>query len=269
MSHSFAPRFLVPMAVGIAFAVLRKYVPPPRMEELPKDFSIAELSVRFRSTQWNIGLALLLMGAVFAWVTHALLVSLNLWFAAREGPAYFQLLPSSTIWWFFPGFGALTMCWGIAISIWMLFASRETVATYIVWTNVRSGFDTTKALRWMALLVALPIGILTLLAVPMHTTLHANEMRIREYASMSSLKYDYGDARRIAVISGFRDRDGKFTSRATVIIEFADGRRWSSAANRDFEREIDQGLVQFLAGKIHLPVEQADTANDLRPPLKE
>jgi hypothetical protein len=163
----------------------------------------------------------------------------------------------------------LTICWDVTLSIWLLFASRDTVATYILWTNVRSGFDTTKTIRWMAILIALPIGVLTALAVPMHTTLHANEMRIREYASLSSLKYDYADARRVAMISGFRDRDSKFTPRATVIIEFTDGRRWSSAANRDFEHEIDNGLVRFLAEKIHLSIEQADTANDLRPPLKE
>lgn len=268
-AYSFAPRLLVPMAVGIAFAVLRRYLPPPKIEVLPRHFSIEDLNVQFRSAQWIVGLALFLVGGVVAWITHAVLVSLNLWFAAREGSAYFQLLPSSAIWWFFPGFGALTVCWELTLSIWMLFANRETVGTYILWTNVRSGFDTTKALRWMAVLIALPIGIITVLAVPMHTTLHANEMRIREYGSLSSLKYDYADARRMAVIGGFRDRDGKFTSRATVIIEFADGRRWSSASNSDFEREIDEGFIQFLAKKIHLPVEQAETANDLRPPLKE
>lgn len=121
----------------------------------------------------------------------------------------------------------------------------------------------------MAVLIALPIGVLTALAVPMHTTLHANEMRIREYASLSSLKYAYADARRLAVISGFRGLDGRFNSRATVILEFADGRRWSSAANRDFEPQVEKGLVQFLAEKTNLSVEHAETGNDLSPPLRE
>src|SRR5690242_13450223 len=110
-AYAFAPRRFIPLAVGLAFAVLRKYVPPPRVEELTKDFSIEELNVRFGTAQWIVGLALLLVGAIFAWLSHALLASLNLWFAAREGPAYFQLLPAPAIWWFFPGFAALTMCW--------------------------------------------------------------------------------------------------------------------------------------------------------------
>lgn len=146
-AYSFAPRLFVPIAIGIAFAVLRKYVPPPRIEELPKDFSIEELNVRFGIAQWIVGLALLLVGAIFAWLSHALLVSLNLWFAEREGVAYFQLLPASAIWWFFPGFAALTLCWDITLSIWLLFSSRDTVTTYILWTNVRSGFNTTKTIR--------------------------------------------------------------------------------------------------------------------------
>jgi hypothetical protein len=257
------PRILVPAAVALAFVLLRKYMHGSKSTELPRGVSLEELEDRFSSINWVVYPGMAFVGVTFAWITYKCFVALNQFFAAREGPAYFRLLPSPWIWLFFPIFGALSLSWEITLFIWAMFATPQTADLYIRWTNLKAGFNSTKALRWVALLVALPIGIFTLLALPMHTTLHAEEMRIRQYASSSSLKYSYKDARRLAVVNGLRDRDGKFKPRADIIVEFADGYRWSSAANRDFTSVVDTDLLNFLVAKTRLPVEDAETEGDL------
>lgn len=259
------PRILVPFAVAVSFALLRKYLPAARSAELPRSLSIDDLNSRFRYAQWAVGFAMFFTAVTLAWITHKCLVSLSLFFAAAEGPASFQLLPSPAIWWFLPGLGAVALCWEITLYCWSLFGDGETIARYVTWSNVRTGFDSTKALRWTALVLVLPIAVLTLLAVPMHSTLHKDAIHVRHYASLSSLRYPYKDARRLAVVNGIRMRDGKFTPRAEVLIRFADGSRWSSADNRDYERDVDQDLVAFLAQETQLPVEYAETEADLTP----
>jgi len=260
--YSFSPAILVPIAVAIAFALLRRYL-APGSPTLSHGVSMAELDSRFASMNWLIYLGMLLVGVIFGSVAYKSLVALNGLFAASEGPAYFRLLPSRSIWWFFPIFGALSLSWEITLFIWALFSKRQTVDLYIKWTSLKAGFDSTRTLRWMALLIALPTGVLTLLATPMHTTVHADEMRIRQYASLSSLKYRYKDARWMAIVKGFRERGGKFDGRAEILVKFADGYTWSSAANRDFTPTIDQKLVDFLSAKMNLPIQYAETESDL------
>ncbi len=88
-------------------------------------------------------------------------------------------------------------------------------------------------------------------------------MAIRQYASVSSRHYAYSQARRLIVVDGVRDRSGKFTKRADIIIDFADGFRWHSEANRDFEPAVDRNLLEFIREKTALPVESAQTEADL------
>lgn len=63
-----------------------------------------------------------------------------------------------------------------------------------------------------------------------------------------------------------RDRDGKLTRRAGIVIDFSDGRRWSSADIGDFNERLDPALEQFLENRTHLLYNYAQTEADI-PPL--
>jgi hypothetical protein len=268
LANALDPMFLVsslivPIAVLVVFALLRKYLPAQHPKVGSQSRPSPEELDAFESWNWMVYLAMILIGVIFAWTTHAILRGLNRYYAAAEGPARFQLFPQEAIWWFFPGFGALCLSWEITLLIWGQFSGRERIRDYITWTNQRAGFDSTTVLRWFALLIALPIGILTLLAVPMHTALYDDGMQIGEYARHSPYKYRYSDARSIAIVEGVRDRDGKFAARAAVVIDFADGRRWSSADNRDWVHEVDPAMTEFLRQKIGLPMKYAETESKI------
>jgi len=115
----------------------------------------------------------------------------------------------------------------------------------------------------MALVIALPIGIFTVLALPMHTALRHQDIRACGYAWAGCSTFEYSQAVRMTVIEGFRDRDGKLQARAGIVLDFADGRRWSSADLGDFRKSVDPALSTYLIERTGLPLEQAETEMDI------
>jgi hypothetical protein len=253
---------LIPAAVVAIFALLRKYVPARQPGNVAPAITEDEVA-DFRRLQWAVGAAVVGVGVVFSIASYKVLLLANRYMAEADGPARFQLLPTKAIWWFFPGFGALCLTWEITLFLWSLLGDKRKIELYTEWSNQKTGFNSTRVLRWMALGIAAPVGVVTLLAVPMHSTLSDQDMRVQGYAQFSSRPYPYSKARRLMAVDGFRDNDGKFNARADVIVEFSDGYRWHSEANRDFASRVDPDLVEFLKEKTGLPLESAQTEADL------
>jgi hypothetical protein len=256
---------LIPFVVFLVFALARKYMPVAAVKSSEQDYSLAELDTRFSGTQWVVGVSMVTIGFLFLICTHAAFVALNHAIAAADGPARFYLWPQSAIWWFFPGFGALALSWEITLQLWSVLGKREDASLYAQWTSLKAGFDSTRILRWMAVLIALPIGILTVLELSVHTALRQEEIRDCGYAFASCNIYRYADARRKTIINGFRNRDSKLIRRAGIVIDFKDGRRWSSASIGDFSARIDPALEGILEDRIHLPYNYAQTEEDIPP----
>jgi hypothetical protein len=76
----------------------------------------------------------------------------------------------------------------------------------------------------MALVIAAPIGVFTVLALPMHTALGLQAIRVCGHAWAKCQTFDYSKAVKMTRIEGFRDRDGKLNRRAGIVVDFADGR---------------------------------------------
>jgi len=206
-----------------------------------KDMSqmrIWELDDRFEHLRGRVIGGMLLIGVAFLFGSWLALKYTNLALATIGRPATFRFLPQTAIWWFFPGFGALSLCWELTLQVMALFMGRDTVNLFSDWTNQTTtfwgsasytGMDSRRVLRWLALLIALPIGLFTVLALNMHATISQNEIRDCGYAFKPCKVYSLADARRITAIEGFRNRYGKLNNRAGISIDFKDGRRRSSA----------------------------------------
>ena len=206
-----------------------------------------------RSRKVFAGTGIVVVVIIFALASHEVLTFANRQFADADGPSRFQLLPSKAIWWFFPGFGALSLSPQIVLSCGPP-RRQEIIKRYVKWGNQRQGFDGMKGLmNWLAAAIALPIAIATVLAIPIHTSLRDSDMVVGQYATLSSRRYLYSQAQRLKSVDGFRDRDGKFTARAGNR-DFAGGYHWYSADNRDFTRAVDAGFTNFLQQKTGLPL---------------
>jgi hypothetical protein len=256
-----ASRAIVPAVVAVCFGLARKYLKPS--VRLPEG-ELSALDGRFGNTKWLVGIGMITVGIAFVWITHYVFFSLNRYLAASDGSGTsLQLWPQSAIWWFFPGFGALVLCWEITLQVWSAFDRGDSARLYRLWSDGRAGFDCTRVLRWMALIIAAPIGVLTILALPMHTSLQQKDIRVCGYAWAKCQTLNYSKAVKMTQIEGFRDRDGKLNRRAGIVVDFADGRRWSSADTGDFHGSVDPALLAFLTERIPLPIEQAQTERDI------
>lgn len=168
------------------------------------------------------------------------------------------------MWWFLPGFAALTLAWDATLGAWSFFGGKEEAILYNCWTTAKAGFNSTKVLRVMAVVIVLPISILTLLAVSQHAVLRAGGIKVRGYGFKVPITYRYSDTRRMTIIQGFRSRDGELTRRAGVVLDFADGRLWSSADLGDFKPTVDPALVTYLQARTGLDPQYAETEEDVR-----
>lgn len=267
----FLGKALVPFIVIVSLAYFRKRFPAMARSHQMSQKMIWELDDRFRVLKWVVVLCMLGVGLLFLLITHAALVGLNQCFASAHGPSEIQLLPQTAIWWFFPGFGALSLSWEITLQLWALLGDRKSANIFSDWSNVtttfwgsgNTGMDSRRVLRLLSLLIALPIGLLTLLALPMHAALQSTAIRDCGYAFKPCKVYPLADARRITTIEGFRTRGGKIAPRAGLVIDFKDGSRWSSAKWGNFKHAVDPTLGEFFVRKTNLPLNSAITEEDI------
>jgi hypothetical protein len=221
--------------------------------------------LRFSNIQWLVGAGMVGIGVLFADGSFAALLKTNRLLASFDGPANYWIWPQSAIWWFFPGFGAVTLSWEFVLQVWARFGNRDEANLYSYWSNQKLGFDATKLLRWMAILIALPVGIFTVLALPIHTALRQSGIKDCGYAFAPCNLCRYADVRRITAIEGYRDRDGKLNRRAGIVVDFSDGRRWSSANESDLSKSVDPDFAMVLASKTNLPCNYPQTEADIPP----
>lgn len=251
----------VPAAVITVIGLMRRYLPATAVPK--SEVSVAHED--FGRLQRSVNVTLVAVGIGLGYGTYRLLLLASQSFANEDSPAVFQLPPSKWIWFFLPLFGALCVSWDITLWLWSFVDDHNRIQRYLEWSDARAGFNSTRVLRWLTVLLALPVCILTLLALPMHSSVREDVIAVRQYGALSSKTYPYSRARRLAWVDGFRGRDGAMNKRAEVLVDFDDGYQWSSVANRDFEALPDPGLVDFLHAKTGLPVLRAQTERDLRP----
>jgi hypothetical protein len=267
-------RGIVLAAVAASMSLFRKLMPAAKRNALVGSLDAPELDDRFLPLKRRVIGAMIAVAVLFALGSWFALVSINKALASLDGPTLIRLLPEPAIWCFFPGFGALVLSWEITLQIWALFSSREKVNLFSDWTNQSTrfwggrgqyaGIDSRKVLRLMSLLIALPIGVFTILALNMHATIGPDVIRDCGYAFKPCKVYPLADARRITAIQGYRMKDGNLTPRAGLVVDFKDGRRWSSADWGDFKKTVDPTLTDLLTRKTGLALQTSTTEEDIQ-----
>ena len=235
-------------------------------------YSRADLDARFSFTKWIVWASTVAIGLLFAFSYHAVFMRLNMYLADTDGTADIRLLLNHEAGLFFSLFGSVTLSWEITLQLWSIFGDRREADLFAYWSGLGvrfryspgpADYNVRKILRWMALLIALPIGILEALALPVHTTFRQDDIRDCGYAFSPCKTYSYAGVRRMTMIQGIRDRDGKLLKDAGIVIDFYDGRRISSARNRDLEGSTLPAFAEFLQRKTRLPLNYAETEDDI------
>ena len=231
---------------------------------LTKD-QIEDLEAKFAEQQTIINLCCIFSGLAFLFLTHALLVEGYRWLERADGIAGYKIPYQTAIWWFFPGFGALCLCFEITLQVWAIFAGCNVVELYVEWDSRQPKksrgrivyYDARKILRWLALVIALPIGIFTTLALNMHATFSADGVHEFGYAFAKPSFHSYRDIRRITRVDGIWGKHSKFIPRPSLVLDFTDGNRWSQARWDDSRSEIEVSLATMLQRKTQVAIGDA------------
>jgi hypothetical protein len=84
------------------------------------------------------------------------------------------------------------------------------------------------------------------------------QMSVGRFGTFKPRLYRYSEVRRITVTRGLRTRSGGFRERSAIVLDFANGDRWSSADNRAFAKSLDTALLDFLQSETGLQAEYID-----------
>jgi hypothetical protein len=246
-------RALIPGLIAVVFLLARRYLPASASVVVSP-----EEATRFSKLQWFVAGAVIMVALCFGLCSYAALAWLNRLLANGNPPIRFVLLPDPAIWMIFSGLGGLLLAWELTMRLWERFGNRLQARHYEAWTNQKAGFNAGRVGRLLFLCIGLPAAFCTILALPMHTSLRNTEMSVGRFGTFKPRLYRYSDVRRITVTRGLRTRSGGFIQRSAIVLDFANGDRWSSADNRAYEATLDTVLLDFLKSKTGLQAQYID-----------
>jgi hypothetical protein len=179
MLSTWLPRFLVPSAIAMSFALFRRMAPPrARMaghrhdeSQVPEPLPTGVIG----GAMWSVGIALAMFFFVLRGANH-------LW-ASFRGPSLLTQYAPQVIWCFFPGFAALSIPWPLTVWYLRRVGRWEEADSIQVAADSKSGFDSFQTMKWLSIGLAAPIAVVTLLAVPIHLSITDSEVRVGHYAS--------------------------------------------------------------------------------------
>jgi hypothetical protein len=196
---------------------------------------IENLEAQFAEQQTIVNLCCIPSGLTFLFVAHASFVAISQSLMNSDGISGFRVPYQPVIYWFMAGFGALSLCFEITLQIWALFIGHTIVNLYADWDSrqpkkSRGGityYDARSVLRWLSLLITLPIGLLSALALNMHTTFGDNNIHEFGYAFGAPRVYPYAAIRQVTHVHGVFNKHSKLVAHPYCVIDFADGHRWN------------------------------------------
>jgi len=232
---------------------------------------------RFQNYQPWINFFTVVSALCIFFATHWVLSAINRSIAHLDGNPEIYLLPQPAMWWGCAGVLGFIFGFELTLQVWTAFHDSAVVNLYNSWIaeqpksyKSRNVYvDTWKLFRRLALFIALPVALFTVLNLPSHASIGPQEIHECGYAFSGCETLAYSTARRMTAIRGFRTRNGDLTARAGVVVDFEDGRRWSSANWGDFKSSVDPALIDLLLRKTNLPIENADTEKDIPPQVSK
>jgi hypothetical protein len=260
MRLDWLPKLFVPLGISIALGLFRKFAPAP-----PPPISTRSYEQRQTPTPLPtglIGVSMWGLGICFALSFFILRGANHLW-AQTDGPASLRLYPVAAIWCFLPGFAAIAIPWPLTVWLLRRFGRTDEADTVETISNERGGVDSFKVMKWLSIGLVIPIAVFTLLAIPIHLSIADSEARVGHYGSFNAESFPFDQATRATLIEGIRGRDGTFTHRRDLLIDFSDGRRLDANAAGDGGTEVSDEVIQLLLTKTGLHPEHALTENDV------
>jgi hypothetical protein len=260
LDASVIARGLIPAIVALVLLVSRKYLRVPgrlRAERFDRDTKRRLTSGRFNAIALAVAISLAIGG-------YYALMGANRLFALLDRAALLQVYPVKALWMIAPFFAALAAPWPLVLGVARRTAYRWDAEYIEAQSSEQTGFDTYRLLRWMNLVLLLPMALATLLVVPERLSFTDTEILWTHYAHLRPEVFRYADARRATLIDGYHQRDGRLVRHPDLVVDFADGHRLSGNAVGDGGSVPSQREIDLILNKTKLQPGHAETQDDIR-----
>jgi hypothetical protein len=244
-------------AVIVVFSLLQRWAPykPPSESNLPP---YEELKRKFLKWEQLSLLPLFIFAGLFTIGWERLLSFFAGLSYASLGDSVFLYTPSPYYWWLPALFlGILTAA--IPLTLLFKFLLGPDYGHYVLYGNLRVGFDSQKALRLMAVIIGPVALISSLLAMNCYTKFSDGEITINRFLGVGEIIYPYSRISAIKSVRYFKAPNGDIKERPYFSIEFDDGERWTTGDGlRDPDPETDRRLIEFVSGKRGKQLQEVD-----------
>jgi hypothetical protein len=248
MLSAWLPRFLVPIAIALAFALFRRLAPPRarlaghRYDESQTPEPLAAGVIG--SAMWSLGIALAMLFFVLRGANH-------LW-ASLEGHSLLTQYAPQVYWCFLPGFAAVSIPWPLTVWYLRRVGRWEEADSIQDASDSKGGFDSFRIMKWLSIGVVGPIAVFTLLAVPIHLSITDSEVRVGHYASLHPDVFLLNGAKSLIIVDEYKPQGGHGHETRDMIVEFADRRRLRGNQVGDGGTSVRNDVVQLLIDKTGL-----------------
>jgi hypothetical protein len=245
--------FLVPIAVGLSFALFRWLSPTSLADGAEPPITDEERRVYRR---WEVGAHVLLFIFVpllgFAW-----------YFALRGAAGLFQhgapgtrfLVRPTPNFWGIPAIflgiisSAVPMEWLYRLLL------RDRYRRYERFCNERVGFDGRRVFAWLAAFVAIGSSVGFVAGVTSFARFDETGVEIGRPLSFRNKFYPYKSVKSIEHRATFRAPNGNTIQRTHYVVVFDDGTSWNTREGlRDPVPESDDRIAQLVAQKSGRPI---------------
>lgn len=254
------PHLIVPVAVAAAFYFFGQKFPARSSTSLSREEMAIPISGwwTFLSNALTIAIGLFLFLTA---VNGSRLLS-RAWGAGHR-PSAFLLTPSNWWWYLYGGFLGLCLGWPLATMILRMVMDRKSLEIWLAQQNQKAGFDCSKAMRWLAYVILVPYTAFFLPSLGCHARFSANEIGLQGYLDWNEARYAYSDVTRVALIDGWLDRSGAFNSDPRILIDFHDGKRWTTRDGFRDPEPVRKDLLDYLIGHTGVELTHVHTEQSL------
>ena len=248
MHAAWIPRFAVPIAIALAFALFRRMAPPRHRSA---EHSCDESQLPEPLAPGIIGAAMWALGIALAMLFFVLRSANHLW-ASLEGPSLLTQYAPQVFWCFLPGFAAVSIPWPMAVWYLRRVGRWEEADRIQNSSDSKVGFDSFRVMKWLSIGIVGPIAVFTLLGVPIHFSIGDAEIRVGHYASFRTERFPLKEARSLIIVHGRTLQGDRSHQAEDVIVEFDDGRSLRGNQVGDGGTSVRNDVLQLLIRKTAL-----------------
>ena len=168
----------------------------------------------------------------------------------RLGPAVGLITPTIYYWMLLALFLGMIFSAPLMRLSYRALLGRERDADYVLYNNMRAGFDTWKAVRGLAVLVVVPALGFAFLGMDTYLKVTEQGMTLNPFWSLEERQYPFTEVKAVKSAARFRAPGGRTVDRPHFIVEFSDGTTWTTRDwLREAEPERDGKLAAFIASR--------------------